>query len=101
MSALKISLFGSLGIELQGHRSPSPLTRTVQALLAYLLLHRQQAWPRAVLAGLFWGEVPEPQARKRLSTTLWRVRQVLEPPGVAHGTYLLTTPEDIGFNPGQ
>lgn len=99
MSALQISLFGSMRIAHHGQPYTGPITRAVQALLGYVLLHRHQPQPRPVLAGLFWGDVPEPQARKRLNTTLWRVRQVLEPPGFAHGTYLITTPAgDIHFN---
>lgn len=98
MSALQIALFGQMQLTHQGHPSPEPLTRAMQALLAYLLLYRQQSWPRTVLAGLLWGDVPELQARKRLNTILYRVRHVLEPPDLMHRTYLVTTPEKIGFN---
>jgi DNA-binding SARP family transcriptional activator len=74
------------------------VTHTVQALLAYLLLqHRSHS--RDALAGLFWGERRQDQARSCLSTTLWRLRGILEPVGVAHGTYLvITSIGEVSFN---
>jgi DNA-binding SARP family transcriptional activator len=68
-------------------------------LLAYLLLHRQHCHSREVLAGVFWGDQSEERSRSCLSTALWRLRQVLEPPGIDRGTYLLTTPMgEVSFN---
>jgi DNA-binding SARP family transcriptional activator len=47
----------------------------------------------------FWGEHDEESARNCLNTTLWRLRRVLEPPGVPRGIYLTTTScGEIGFN---
>ncbi len=46
-----------------------------------------------------WGDYPENKARGCLSTTLWRLRRVLEPENVTQGTYLLTTyADEVGFN---
>jgi DNA-binding SARP family transcriptional activator len=71
----------------------------VQALLAYLVLQRRRSHPREVLTGLFWGDHPEARARSCLSTALWRLRRVLEPPGVSRGTYLVTSRiGEVGFN---
>ncbi|MEZ4771325.1 MAG: hypothetical protein R2844_23265 [Caldilineales bacterium] len=73
--------------------------RTVQALLAYLVLHRDRAHPREAVAGLFWGDSTDRQARNALSTTLWRLRRVLEPDGVPKGAYLQANGSDeIAFN---
>jgi DNA-binding SARP family transcriptional activator len=51
------------------------------------------------LSGIFWGEQSEDSARGCLNTALWRLRRVLEPPGVRRGTYLVSTPDgEIGFD---
>jgi DNA-binding SARP family transcriptional activator len=100
MSVLRICLLGQVRIAHADSPSPVKVTYTVQALLAYLLLQRQRSHPRETLAGLFWGDHSQERARRCLNTTLWRLRQVLEPDGIPHGTYLLTvSPEEVGFNP--
>ena len=100
MSSLRICLFR--GFQIAHHDDPtanSKITRSVKALLAYLLLFRHRIHPREVLVGLFWGDHNEERARSCLSTALWRLRRVLEPRGVPRGTYLLTTPMgEIGSN---
>jgi DNA-binding SARP family transcriptional activator len=75
------------------------LTRSVQELLAYLVLQRHRPHSREILADLFWGNRSQEQARSCLSTALWRLRRALEPTGVARGTYLVTTQQgEVGFN---
>jgi DNA-binding SARP family transcriptional activator len=99
MGALQISLFGEFQIFHEGWSNPTKITRMVKKLLAYLLLNRDRIYPRAVLAGIFWGEHCEEKARSCLRTTLCRLRQVLEPRGIAKGTYLVTTSQgEVGFN---
>ena len=71
----------------------------VKKLLAYLLLNRDRIHPRAVLAGIFWGDYCEDKARSCLRTTLCRLRQALEPRGIPKGTYLVTSSMgEVGFN---
>ncbi len=71
----------------------------VQALFAYLVLHRTRSHAREVLSNLFWGEHTDARARSCLSTALWRLRHVLEPEGVTRGTYLVTKRSgEVGFN---
>lgn len=102
MSILRISLLGQVQVTHVGLSTPVKPTRTVQGLLAYLLLQRHRTHPREVLAGLFWGEQSQKRARSCLNTTLWRLRQVLEPKGVARGTYLQTMATgEVGFNPAS
>ena len=98
MSVLKIRLFG--GLELKRHDDTIiPLQPVVQAFLAYLLLNRDRCHRREVLSGLFWGKREESQARRCLSTTLWRLRRDLEPDGTPRGTFVVSTASgDIGFN---
>jgi DNA-binding SARP family transcriptional activator len=99
MSVLQIFLFGAVRIEHDARPSPERVTRTVQALLAYLLLQRHRSHSRELLCGLFWDAHPEDKARGCLNTTLWRLRRVLEPDGVPRGTYLVTGANgEIGFN---
>ena len=99
MSSVRISLIGTVRVahpELPGENS---MGRGVKALLGYLTLFRHRFHAREVLAGLFWGESNEKQARSCLSTTLWRLRKVLEPDHIHTGTYLVTTPGgEVGFN---
>jgi DNA-binding SARP family transcriptional activator len=98
-AGLRVWLFGSVRVEHEAHNGDVSLTPSVQALLAYLLLNRGRSVPRDVLAGVFWGEVPERRSRRCLNTALWRLRQALEPQGVTSGAYLIRTPgHGIAFN---
>jgi len=96
---LRVRLFGTIRVSHDGFGPETRPIHGVQALLAYLLLHRNRHHSREALGGLFWGEHSEPRARSCLSTALWRLRQVLEPPGVPRGTYLLVQAGgEVGFN---
>jgi DNA-binding SARP family transcriptional activator len=98
MSNLRISLLGE--VRVTGNRSAEiRLTPILEVLLAYLLLFRQRCHPREILIDLFWGEQSQEQARHYLSTVLWRLRRLLEPPGGPRGTYLTTTTAGhVGLN---
>ena len=56
------------------HRVP----RSVQPLLAYLLLYRTRFHNRQVLSEALWNGLDHNRAQRRLSTALWRLRQFLE-----------------------
>ncbi|CAB1062410.1 hypothetical protein D1BOALGB6SA_7187 [Olavius sp. associated proteobacterium Delta 1] len=100
MSSVRISLLGIVRVTYQGLPTGNSMGRAVKALLGYLTLFRHRLHDRVVLAGLFWGDSSEKRARSCLSTTLWRLRKVLEPDHVPTGTYLVTTPSgEVGFNP--
>lgn len=77
MSTLQVHLLGTMEISCQGQPLPTPPTLKSQALLAYLILHRDQPQPRDRLAGLFWGDRPERKARRSLTTALWHIRRGL------------------------
>ena len=99
MSALRISLLGTVRVDHRRRSSETGLGRSVKGLLGYLALFSKKIHSREVLAGLFWGESSEDRARSCLSTTLWRLRKVLEPSPLPMGAYLATTPSgDIYFN---
>jgi DNA-binding SARP family transcriptional activator/predicted ATPase len=78
MSAmLRIELLGRVRLrygddELIGIALPRP-----QALLAYLLLHREAAQPRQHIAYLFWPDSPESQARTNLRHLLYQLQRAL------------------------
>jgi DNA-binding SARP family transcriptional activator len=99
MEELHIWLFGRVRVA-HGEGAPEiRFTRGAQTLLAFLLLHPRRYHPREVLAELAWGDRPDDQARAALNTALWRLRNLLEPEGVARGAYLRTTSAgEVGFN---
>src|SRR5258708_7046149 len=99
LGVLRISLLGGVRIAHAAGSSESKVSHSVQGLLAYLLLQRPRSHSRDALAGLFWGEHRQDQARSCLSTALWRLRAVLEPEGVPRGMYLAITPMgEVSFN---
>jgi DNA-binding SARP family transcriptional activator len=96
---LRISLFGGVQVENEHTQTHPKLTNTISILLAYLILYRQRAHPRDVLASLLWSDYPQERARGCLNTALWRLRQFLEPPGVPPGRFLIsTTMGELLFN---
>ncbi len=66
------------------------LTGKPLALFCYLAVNRQPH-ARTTLAGLFWGELPEADARNNLRVSLSRLRRDLDP-------YLSIYHETIAFN---
>lgn len=101
MAALEIHLFGVARVRhgVAAARERDPLAPGIRSLLGYLLLHRQWPHHRDLLATEFWSDVDDACARNRLRTALWRLRRVLEPDGVAPGSYLLTTRRgEVRFN---
>lgn len=99
MSDLRIHLFGQVRVLLPNGRGEARLGRAARSLLAFLLLHRHRLHAREALSGEFWGDATQERARSCLSTALWRLRQVLEPPGVDRGAYLVTTTAgEVGWN---
>ena len=68
LGPLSVSVNGVVITELQ--RAP-----VLHALLGFLILHRGEWVKRSKLAGTFWPDVQEEQARRALNTQLWRLRQ--------------------------
>ncbi len=73
---LEIRLLGEQLVAAGGGPRRSPPSRAI-ALLAYLVLHAGAAQPRARLAGLFWPDSTEAQARTNLRRELHELRAVL------------------------
>jgi DNA-binding SARP family transcriptional activator len=97
---LRIYLFGSMRVHYENPYRDIRLTRTIQGLLAYLILQGTRPCPRQVLAGVFWGDNDETSARNCLNTALWRMRLALEAPPISDQPLLLSTPGgEICLNP--
>jgi DNA-binding SARP family transcriptional activator len=73
---LQIRCFGVLQVTHRGvvdkllERSPA-----LRALLGYLILNRGRSLSRSQVAGIFWPESTEEQARRALNNLIWRLRQ--------------------------
>ena len=99
MSVLRIFLFGNVRVRHDQRQDEIKLTRTIQLLLAYLLLERNRMHPREFLMDLFWSDHSQESARNCLNTALWRLRKALEPEIETHGRYLVSSDNgDVGFN---
>jgi DNA-binding SARP family transcriptional activator len=73
---LKAKLLGQFDIQLND--APiEVLSRSAQSLLAYLLLNAGTAHRRVKLAGLFWPDTSESNARNNLRHALWRIRKAI------------------------
>ncbi|MGC9357339.1 MAG: ATP-binding protein [Anaerolineae bacterium] len=92
MGQLCIRTFGGLRLERDGQPLPLFPTQKVRALFAYLVTFRNRPHPRAVLAGLFWPDMPEERARHNLSDALWRLRRVVG------NDVILADEETLAFN---
>jgi DNA-binding SARP family transcriptional activator len=62
-------------------------------------MNRDRQLSRDLLAGMFWPDMADNQARRRLSQALWQIQTLFAEAGVA-GSYLITTPNTVRFNPG-
>src|SRR6476660_1529908 len=73
---LRISVFGGVGLSISGKDVHMP-NRRARALLAYLALSEARKESRERLAGLFWGDTQERNARSSLRQVLFEARDAL------------------------
>ena len=73
---LQIRLLGQFDLQLDKKRITIP-TRLGQSLLAYLVLTAGTQHRREKLAGTFWPDTTEDNARRNLRQELWRIRKAL------------------------
>jgi DNA-binding SARP family transcriptional activator/predicted ATPase len=78
---LRIQLLGGFEITHDGEPVLGLTKSRAQALLAYLLLHRQAPQSREYLAYTFWPDSSESQARTNLRRELHQLRRTLSPTG--------------------
>lgn len=90
-------LLGGFGLSWGEMPLPPIASQSARSLFAYLITHRDRPHTRALLAGIFWPDLPDYQARRRLSQALWQIGRVLQSlPGPT--SYLLADAETVQFN---
>lgn len=84
MVPLRIHLFGGFLLE-RGHTAMAPIaSRSGRSLFAHLVMNRDRPQQRDLLSGMFWPDLPEGRARRRLSHTLWQIQDVVNTPETSH-----------------
>ncbi len=80
MAPLRVRLFGKFSTQRNEHELGGLQPGKVKELLSYLLLHRDRAHPREILASLLWGDCTTAQSRKYFRQALWQLQQALHDP---------------------
>lgn len=96
--SLQIRFLGGLLIESDGRNLPRIPSRPGRSLFAFLVLNRDRQLSRDLLAGMFWPDMADNQARRRLSQALWQIQTLFTEAGVA-GSHIIATPNTVRFNP--
>ena len=94
---LQIHLLGQFDIRADGKRV-SIASRPAQSLFAFLILTAGTTHRREKLAGMFWPDTSDENARKNLRQELWRIRKALSGQQSAKNDYLLADEITLGFN---
>ncbi len=95
---LEFRLFGQFEVRLNGKPISIP-SRLAQSLLAYLLINRATLHRREKLAGLFWPDTIEKNARRSLRQELWRLRKTFDGALPDHSDLLLSDDLTVGIDP--
>jgi WD40 repeat protein/class 3 adenylate cyclase len=93
----QIRLLGQFDTRVDGKRVTIP-TRAAQSLLAYLVLTAGTPHRREKLAGIFWPETSDENARKNLRQELWRIRKAISAQGSSEKDYFLADELTLTFN---
>src|SRR4026207_1976054 len=94
---LQIRLLGQFDVRLDGKRILIP-SRAGQSIFAYLALTAGTAHRREKLAGIFWPETSDENARKNLRQELWRIRKSILAQQSIEVDYLLADEFTLNFN---
>jgi len=94
---LQVRLLGQFDIRTDGKRVTIP-SRAGQSLLAYLTLTAGTPHRREKLAGTFWPDTADENARKNLRQELWRIRKAISAGQPTEGEYLLADEFTLTFN---
>lgn len=89
-NTIKIALLGPLTIEIDNQPVEALVSVKAQAILSYLLF-QPRPLPRQTIATLFWGEMPEEDARRNLRGVVMKLRHHLDP-------FLQIDNQQIGFD---
>jgi DNA-binding SARP family transcriptional activator/predicted ATPase len=94
---LEVRLLGQFRVMLDGEVIEIA-SRPAQSLFAYLILNPGTEHRREKLAGLFWPDSSESNARNNLRQALWRVRKALGDEEEVEGSYILGDNFTLTFN---
>ncbi|HEY9603870.1 MAG TPA: BTAD domain-containing putative transcriptional regulator [Allocoleopsis sp.] len=75
--SLQIKLLGEFCLTYSGNAIASVNSERLQAMLAYILLHRDAPQPRQQIAVQLWPDAPDTEAKANLRRRLHELRQVL------------------------
>ena len=95
---LQIRLLGQFDIRADGKRVTIP-SRTAQSLFAYLALTAGTTHRREKLAGIFWPDSSDENARKNLRQELWRIRKAVSSLDTNADNYFIADEFTLTFNP--
>ncbi|HEX6222187.1 MAG TPA: BTAD domain-containing putative transcriptional regulator, partial [Acidimicrobiia bacterium] len=95
METLRIHLFGGFLLERGGVALPPIASRAGRSLFAYLVMHPDRPLNRELVAGVFWSELSETRARRRLSHTLWQIQDVVN---TSTSSYLNLATDTLAFD---
>ncbi len=95
---LEVRLLGQFKVEVAGRPVDIP-SRPAQSLLAYLILNVGTAQRRERLAGLFWPDSSEVNARSNLRHALWRIRKALGTDPQTGHDFVIAADFTITFDP--
>src|SRR5574338_1265064 len=98
MGTYRISLFGRFDVTGDNVVEAPFHTRKVQELFAYLLMRRDRAQPRELLAEVLWNNVPAVQSRKYLRQALWQLQTATGLPEDADCALITANAESIVIN---
>lgn len=101
MSHLHIRLFGPLQLHCQGKMVVSFPTKYTAELLSYLLVNPAQRHAREKIVTLLWPDCGAQQGRARLSTTLWRLRNLFAQLELAAEDFLLCERDWVSWQPSR
>ncbi len=97
MARLEIRLLGQLEVHCDEQLLDFP-TQKVKELFAYLVIYRDHAHPRALLANLLWPETEEKHGRANLRKALSLLRKMLSPEAER---WLISSGGAVRFNPSD
>ncbi|MHB8146035.1 MAG: ATP-binding protein [Vulcanimicrobiaceae bacterium] len=83
MAAIALSALGTFALTADGEPLQPPATQLARAILAYMLLHREQSISREVLLETFWPERDPSRSRASLSTALCSIRRAMRGVGTS------------------
>jgi WD40 repeat protein/DNA-binding SARP family transcriptional activator len=94
---LQVRLLGQFDVRADGKKIAIP-TRAGQSLFAYLILNAGTPHRRERLAGMFWPDTSDENARRNLRQELWRTRKAISAQSPAEVEYLAAEEISITFD---